>query len=156
MQRKKQLLSVIAIALLLGFFLLPANREWARRVIGYYNDFPSEQKHLDREYRMNLRFGNSYKVSKQIADHVAANDKSGKALVLIPTPAYFKKHRIDYEVPEPAVFYYYTGCKTIAPSSADAINANWYVHIDGQNITVDSVTDRKALQEMITALNKWK
>jgi hypothetical protein len=156
MLRKKQLLSIIAIALLLGFFLLPANREWAQRVIGYYKDFPSERKHLSREYRMNYRFGNSYKVSKQIADHVAANDHSGQALVLIPPPAYFEKHRIDYEAPEPAVFYYYTGCKTIAPSSVDAINANWYVHTDGQNVLVDSVTDRKSLQDMITAFNKWK
>ncbi len=30
-----------------------------------------------------------------------------------------------------------------------------YVHTDGQNVLVDSVTDRKSLQDMITAFNKW-
>lgn len=156
MLKKKLLLAVTAIALLFGFFLLPANRQWAQRVIDYYNEFPSQQKNLSREYRMSFRFGNSYTLSKSIAGLVAHKAGSKPALVLVPSTAYFKKSGINYEVPEPAVFYYYTGCKTIAPASVDAIHANWYVRVEGKNIIVDSVADRKALQDTIAAFNKWK
>jgi hypothetical protein len=155
--KKLFLLSVAGIILLLGFFLLPRNREWGQKVIGYYKDYNFQKNRQSREFRMRSRFGSDYSFSKAIAAMVPAKAGQPLPVVLVPPSAYFKKFGMRYEVPEPAVFYYYTGCKTIAATSKEAIHADYYVRaLPGNKFHLEKVTDRKVLQDTITALNKLK
>lgn len=157
MLKKQLLLFIFAVVILTGFFFLPPNRKWAtERIFTYYREFPAQKNRLDRETRMSRRFGNSYTLSKEIARQFLQKSSVPDALILIPPPAYFTRMGIYYPVPEPAVFYYYTGLKTIWPDSKDAITARWYVRINDRQITVDSVTDKRVLQDTITAYQKWK
>ncbi|WP_315821984.1 hypothetical protein [Paraflavitalea speifideaquila] len=75
-------------------------------------------------------------------------------LVLMPPSNYFHKMGIKYHVPEPAVFYYYTGLKTIWANSKEAVQANWFVRVYQGEIIVDSVTDKKKLQDTIGVFQK--
>jgi len=105
---------------------------------------------------MRDRFNNSYILSKNITAALIQKGGNRQSVILIPPPAYFKQMGITYEVPEPAVFYYYTGFKTIWASSKQAIDAGWYAHVQQGTIVVDSVMDRKSLQDTITMLRKWR
>lgn len=144
----------ISLLFLAGFFLLPRNREWAGIVLSYARDFQQQYKHLDRETRMRSRFGNAYLFSKQIADQFDRKGTKGKVLVLMPPTNYFTRMGVKYHVPEPAVFFYYTGLKTVWANSPEAIHAGWYVRVNQGKIMVDSVTDRKKLQDTIIAFQK--
>lgn len=151
--RKLSLLfsSIIVLAL---FFLLPRNRQWIGILTGYWKNLPAQKASLGLEARMKLRFGNSYTYSKDIADSLKKRTPGPDAVVLMPPTSYFRKMGLTYHVPEPAVFYYFTGSKTIWANSKDAINANWYVRVHDGKIILDSVTDRKALQDTITEFKK--
>jgi len=110
---------------------------------------------MDLEKRKSERFGTSYTLSKQVANLIkmhAADD----AVVLLPPYDYFREHAIDYEVPVPAIFYYFTGIKTLWANNSNATSANWYVTVKNGKIAVDSVTNKDSLQILITAFKKYK
>src|SRR5215213_188004 len=126
--KRKIILFFISILLVSGFFLLPVNQKWMeRRVLIYWKDFQKQKTKLDIEQRKAGRYGTYYIYSRHIADFLEKRGGAEKVLVLIPPTAYFKANGVDYRVPEPAVFYYFTGIKTIWADSRDAIKANWYV-----------------------------
>jgi hypothetical protein len=154
MHTKKLILFTAGALFVTGFFFLPANRTWAERLISYYEDLPYEIRHTGKEDRMKTRFGNDYTVSKAIAAHFVKNNLQSQSLVLMPPSSYFSKRGINYHVPEPAVFYYYTGVKTIWANSPHALQANWYVRVQDRKLVMERVTDKKALQDTITAYNK--
>jgi hypothetical protein len=154
---KKQLLLFTANVLLLsGFFILPRNREWAKeRIITYYQEFPYQTTHLDKETRMADRFETSYTLSKSIADELKRKIGNRNALVLMPPTGYFKSQGIDYPVPEPAVFYYYAGINTTGCLYKNAMDAKWYVRAEKGKLVLDSVIESKSLQDTITSFLKW-
>jgi hypothetical protein len=157
MFKKHLILFIAGLLLLTGFFLLPQNRQWAdERIISYYRQFQLQKKHLGLETRMKRRFDNAYIFSKNIADELKTKGADHQALVLLPTTGYFTGKNINYPVPEPSVFYYYTGINTTKPHYNNAMNANWYVRADKGKIIVDSIIDKKSLQDTIAAFLKWK
>jgi hypothetical protein len=156
MPKKQFTLFIVAVLLLAGFFFLPRNKEWAERIISYYKDFPGEKKRLDKETRMRRRFWEDYTFSKSIADQLKKRGAERTALVLVPPPDYFTRRGISYHTPEPSVFYYYTDIKTTWCHFTNANDANWYVRVDSGKVVVDSVIDKKSLQDTIAAFLKWK
>jgi hypothetical protein len=59
-------------------------------------------------------------------------------------------------VPEPAVFYYYTGLRTIWANSPEASKANWYITAQNGGLVFDSVINQQALRDTIASFNKYK
>ena len=154
--KKTIVLTIISLFLLLFFFLLPKNHEWFNeRIISYWNDFRIQKNRLDIEQRKIKRWGNSYILSKQIAELVARNRNLRNAILLIPPSAYFKDKKINYHVPEPAVFYYYTGVKTTWINSNEALKANWIVYADSGHLKIIPVTDKNILSDSINAFKKY-
>ena len=138
------------------FFLLPPYRSWVKeRIFAYYHDFTWQRKKMDIQQRMAYRFKGSYIYSKQIADFFEKKRMKSTALVLIPPTDYFSKYGLDYHVPEPLVFYYYTGLRTIWPNSVDTAKANFYAHVKDKRIVIDSIANRAAFSDSLKAFNKF-
>ena len=139
--RKKLLLFCIAVILVFIFFFLPRNQVWFNeRIVSYYKEFGQQSNHMDYEYRRINRWGKAYIYSKQIAGLFESRNNKNNVLVLLPSSAYFKTRGVEYEVPEPLVFYYYTGLKTTWVGSNEAVKANWYVTVKNKALIIDSVT----------------
>jgi hypothetical protein len=152
----RQLILFLASAgLITAFFLLPANRTWFNeRIITYYQEFNKQQQTMDVKQRLANRFGNYYTASRKIAGAIQSR-AGAEALVLMPPTAYFIHHGIDYRVPEPVVFYYFTRLRTVWPNSPHAKKANWYVHVVNRKLIVDSVRNRKSFLDTLKAFNKY-
>ncbi len=154
---QQALLLLVSCLLIAGFFQLPGNKAWFNdRVVAYWTDFTKQKNNLDPEQRKRERWGNDYLFSKQIAQSFARKKSGEKALVLLPPTDYFKERNIDYNVPEPAVFYYYTGLKTVWINSKDALRAGWMVRAVEGSLLIDSVRSRKDLADSIRAFTKYK
>lgn len=151
MFRRKLLLFFCSLGLLCIFFLFPRNREWAGTVTGYWKNFGRQWNQPDKETRMRNRFRNNYIYSKNISDTLKKRTIDPDAVILMPPTNYFNKMGMKYHVPEPAVFYYYTGTKTVWANSPGAIHADWYVRVSNGAIILEPVTDRQALRDTITA-----
>lgn len=141
---------VLSLLVLSAFFLLPGNKRWAARVIGYGNDIRFQSKNMSPDQRMARRFRLDYTLSKQIADTFQSK-KILNPLVLLPPSSGFKKAGLDYIVPEPAVFYYFTGLRTVSIDGPMAMKANWIVVIDGKHIRVEPVKDTLVLKDSISS-----
>lgn len=154
--KKNVLLSFLSVLALFLFFLLPRNKEWFNeRIIGNWNSFRNQRHSLDIEQRKIKRWGSSYTLSKQIANYIATKHDLGNALVLLPPSSYFKERKVDYNVPEPAVFYYYTGLKTTWVNSDSALKANWMVVADSGNLKLIPVIDKKTLLDNLLIFKKY-
>jgi len=153
MLKKQFLLTVLSVVLLTGFFFLPENREWAEKLIGYGKDLPKELRRMDEGTRFSKRFGTEYTYSVSIAENMRKN-KQQSQLVLIPPTNYFTHAGMKYHVPEPAVFYYFTGIKTVWADSREAINASLYVHVREGKILLASGADKQALKDTIASFKK--
>jgi hypothetical protein len=153
---KRLILFTAGIVCLVLFFILPPNREWlTTRITGSIADFTKERHNLNEEHRMAYRFNDEYTCSKQIEYLLRQKHAVANALVLLPPTSYFKQHNISYHVPEPVVFYYFTGIKTVWANCSNAANANWFAWADGGKIKIDTVINKKALIDTITALKKF-
>ena len=147
------LLFVIGLFLLL--IILSINSDFFNgRVIAYWDAFQEQKSELDLEARKTERFGNSYVISKQIADFIKTKHDSN--VVLIPSTAYFTANGIDYHVPEPAVFYYYTSVKTIWPNCKIGCNANWFVHANSGKLFIDTIQNKNVLDSVLKVFNKYE
>jgi len=154
--RKKEGILLAAGAIALAFFyILPPNKTWFHQtVLDYWKDFSWQRKQLDPEQRRLSRYGNDYRYSKEIAGFFVQKGIAGQALVLVPAPRYFKQYHFPYETPEPAVFYYYTGLKTVRPADANAARANWYVHLVQGKLVMDTVPNPAAFADTIQTFKK--
>lgn len=154
--RVKQLLvagcSVISIIL---FFVAPANNTWLReKILAPLQDIKTEHTKMGLEQRMEYRFDSDYIYSEQIALLFEKKGIKKTALALMPPTSYFKLKNMHYHVPEPVVFYYYTGVKTLWGNNHNATDANWYIRVDNGHLVIDSVANRQALQDTIAVFKK--
>jgi len=152
----KLLLLVLSLLLITAFFLLPDNRRWLQeRIFPYYRQLPRQVAHLDPEYRKAYRFESSYTLSRWVADSIRSLSGGDSVLLLVPSTSYFEKHGVSYHVPEPAVFYYFTGMRTVWHNSPDAIKANWYLRVLHKKVQIERVTDKVAFKDSLAQFQKY-
>lgn len=166
----KQPAPAVAISGFKGFILLAAgiigiviflniegNKQWFNdRVLVYWDDFKEQKLNLDIEERKLMRYQNDYLLAKNITGFFEKRGSANKVLVLLPPTDYFNAHGFDIHIPEPAVFYYYTGLKTIWANSPEASQANWYITANSGRLFFDSVINKAALLDTIAAFKKYK
>lgn len=157
MKHRQIILFITSLLLITGFFLLPQNKKWLNeKLLAYWNDFRQQKNDLDIEKRKIKRYGTSYTFSKRIAAFFEKNGTKEKVLLLLPSQQYFQRHGIRYEVPEPAVFYYFTGLKTTWANSSKASEANWIIRVENRNLIIDSVADKTVLLDSIASYRKFR
>jgi hypothetical protein len=159
---KQFLLLMLSVLLLLLFFkesyfdMPNYNRAWFDgRIMGYWEEYKEQKLNLDIEERKLARYDN-YKFAKYVTGFFEQRGNADKVLLLVPPSEYFKANGIPIHVPEPAVFYYMTGLKTIWPNSREAIKANWVLSVKNGGLGFDSVINKQVLQDSIAAFNKFK
>jgi hypothetical protein len=153
---KKMILLLFSIALLTVFFLLPRNRIWlTSQVARYWTEAAVQKNKLNEEHRMRVRFGNYYILSKKIAELLDSTGNKKNVLILVPSTTYFKERGITYHVPEPAVFYYFTGLKTTWPDNHDAETATWYVTANQGNIFIENVASQLHFADTLALFRKY-
>jgi len=152
---KELILVVAGVVALAIFYLLPANKTWILdNVWPYWKDIKSQRNNLNLVARKNIRYGSAYIQSRKITAFFERKGIQQQVLVLVPGTRYFSNNKYSYEVPEPSVFYYYTGLKTVRPADANAADANWWVHLQNGQLVMDSVTDKKTFADSIQVLKK--
>lgn len=153
---KKIILLLVALFAITLFFLLPRNSAWLnKQLVQYSIDFRGEKNKLDEVDRLSRRFGNYFTYSKNIATAIRERTGNKPVLLLFPSSNYFKQRGVDYRVPEPAVFYYFTGLHSVWPNNSNAEQANWYVRAEAGSIIIDSVSDKKQFADTLAFFRKY-
>lgn len=119
------------------------------RIGGYYEDFLSQKGDLSIEKRKMERWGGSYYYSNLIVDAFRKVARDTTATILVPSTAYFKAGGVDYYVPEPSVFYYYTAKKTVWQNCKMEPMPKWYCYMVNGGLFVDSIRSKQQLDSII-------
>lgn len=127
----------------------------SERVLPYWNDFQKQKSRPGLEDRKVQRYKTAYTYSKSIARFFKRKGILNKVLVVLPPASYFKNRGLTYPVPEPAVFYYFTGLKTVSARSGDAVKANWMIRAENGQLIMDSVTSKDMLIDSIRVFQKF-
>jgi len=151
---KRIVLAVAASLLILFFFKTEFYGNWYdQRITESRERYESEAENTDVEYRKQYRYANQYAVAKEIERQVR-EAKDTAAVVLLPPNAYVEQNSpqvIQYmRMPEPVVFYYYTGLKAVWTNSPEVNKANWALIIQNNNVQIARITpeQRASLLDM--------
>ena len=125
---KKLNLTLYPILVIVLFFTIPFYNNWLYSKV-LNNNFFTECSQMDLDARNIRRFGYSYTVYKDIQNTLG--DKKDVTLLLPPDKYVATKKIPDLVIPEPAVFYYFTGIKSVWANSPDVSLANWVLLVRG-------------------------
>jgi hypothetical protein len=143
-------------AVLCIFIIIAVNFSWYRNLWGYWNDFKRQRSHPDPEYRKTELLGNRYTVSKAITTALCGEREKGRVIVLLPPTGYFRQKGLHYHVPEPTVFYYYTGLKTVWHNAKDTASITHAVEMKDGEIIIYRIKSREQLSAILAEFRKYQ
>lgn len=154
---KAFILLVAAVISMLIFFGIEPNKLWfTQRIMNYWEEYKEQKLNLDLEERKLARYQTDYLFAKNVTGFFEKRGNANKVLLLVPPSDYFVANGLQIHVPEPAVFYYMTGLKTIWANSPEANKATWMLTAKNGGLGFDSVINKQVLQDTIAAFKKFK
>ncbi len=153
--KRRLLLLLLSLMLLVGVYCIPTYRIWFKEtVIAYWGNFNYQKSKLDIEQRKINRFDSYYVITKLIAASVPEHSK--EKLLLVPASGYFKEKGLEYDVPEPVVFYYFTSIRTVWAKSDEAFKATGVVLVNNKKqIVIHNNVPSTKMDSLVKALRKY-
>lgn len=150
-------LAVLSVVIILLFFSVDLYKTWFKdRVYGPVESISEQLTYMEPHERMMARLQNSYFISYNIAEYLRNNKKDSNALILLPPTEYMRENNVDYSVPEPAVFYLYTGLKSVTVNNKGAEKTNFAViYESGVNLQIIELNDQNRPQ-ILELFRKYK
>jgi hypothetical protein len=122
----------------------------------YWADFQKEKDDTSGiEDIMKGRFGVSYTICMKVKEFIAKKKVSNPVILFEPNSYYRDSLHIQIRVPEPAVFYYYTGLKGVWTTSGEVNKANYLVRISKKGVNLDEIRSPAQLQQILTNYQKF-
>ncbi len=148
--------AVLSLLIILLFFSVDYYKVWFRdRVYGPIQNVGDQLTYMEPHERMIGRLQNSYFISYNVAEHIRSLKKDSNALILLPPRDYTAEQGVDYSVPEPAIFYLYTGMKSVAAINKGAENTNFAIVCNQKNVQVIELNDQNRPQ-ILALFRKYK
>ena len=133
---------------------MPVYRTWLADIIKADLKIKQQLKFMNEEGRKKVRWGVPYKLSKQIYDYFIRYKINVKeVIVLLPPNELMKRNALKVSIPEPVVFYYYTGIKAKWANSPGAEDANYFVNIQNGEVIIAPV---KSVEELNAVLSEFR
>lgn len=156
---KGLLLSIVALAAILLVLNFGYYQEWFRsKPLQYWSAFLKEKDDNAGENSIRAeRYGISYTISMRVRDAVRKKGMT-RAVILFEPNSYYRDSLHIYpniHVPEPAVFYYYTGLEGVWTNSPNVDKANFLLRISTKGAALDTIRSPQHLQEILARYKKY-
>lgn len=154
---KSFLLTTLSILLILLVLNTGRYKEWFRtKPLQYWNDFLSQKSDTaGAEAVMTQRYGITYTMSMKIKSVVEKKKLAHPIILFEPNGYYRDSLRIPIHVPEPAVFYYYTGLEAVWINSPDAGKANFLLRISKKGAILDDIRSPEQRRRILAYYKKY-
>src|SRR5258708_6537770 len=104
---------------------------------------------------MTGRFGLPYTICMSVKEVITKKKVKDAVILFEPNSYYRDSLHMQIRVPEPAVFYYYTGLKGVWTTSAEVNKANYLVRISSKGVNLDEIKSPAQLQQILTNFRKF-
>lgn len=153
---KKVLLLALSACSIFIMVQIPFYKDWLQhKILPKYELIDYELDNMEPEQRRALRYGTTYAFCVYVREQVLKS-KFPKDVVLLPSKGFVSKHKLDLSIPEPVVFYYYSGIRTVWPNSKDALSARWIVEVRPGAMRIIHTQDPRMVQAAVTEYKKYE
>jgi hypothetical protein len=123
----------------------------------YWFDFLKERDNPRDEVAIKkVRYGISYTISMKVKEVVEKKKMSHAVILFEPNSYYRDSLKNAIRMPEPAVFYYYTGLEGVWTNSPDVNKANFIVRYSkAKGVTLDEIRSPQQLQQILAGFRKF-
>lgn len=151
---KQITLAVITVLVTILFFRIETNRKWINdKIMPFKDGIYDELDSMSLEDRKFIRWQGAYSSTVELSRFMDSA-RFKKSLILIPPQKYFNDNHLPVIMPEPIVFYYFSGLKTILPTSKHLYKAGWGLFItQDREMTLHEIVNR---YDIDTLLNAYK
>lgn len=142
-------LTLISVVFLFIFSRAGNNKEWFQKISGYWEDYKEQRVSTTSiEEIKEERLGISYRVCKLIQKHF--EDKHIKNPVILLEPNTYLEKTAGMKMPEPVVFYYFTGIKALWTNAANVKEATHILRLKNGGMRIDSIASPQQLQQILS------
>lgn len=142
------MLTCLASLALLLFSRIGQNKPWFEKVGSYWDDFVTQRaEQASMEDIKTARLGPGYKVSKTIEQYFESKHIKNPVILLEPN-SYVEK-AAGFKMPEPVIFYFYTGMKSLWTNSSNVTDATHFVYFRNRQMYIDTIASKETLQKII-------
>ncbi|MDO6435538.1 hypothetical protein Q4E93_33295 [Flavitalea sp. BT771] len=149
------IISTLTVALVLG---LGYNRVWfVDKPLYYWGSFIKESRSPAGPGQIRkARYGMAYTVCMQVKEAMAKQPVSNPVLLFEPNGYYRDSLHMDLHLPEPAVFYYYTGLRGVWMHSPGVEKANYFVRCNNKaEVKLEPIGSSGQLQIILARYQKF-
>lgn len=155
MSIKQFALSALSCLIVILFFNIPIHKQWLQDRILYVTyewDAFSDNKGI--EGRKKMRWGSPYQDALNLKKYLVSA-KVKDPLVLIPPDTYVNVKAPRSSFPEPIVYYYYSGIRTVRPGGKDVRKANVAIFIENNAMQVKLIDQPAQLDSILTLYTQF-
>jgi hypothetical protein len=148
------IISTLTIVLVLG---LGYYRSWfVDKPLYYWGAFIRESRSsASLEEIRKARYGLAYTTSMKVKEALAKRNASNPVILFEPNGYYRDSLHMDLRVPEPAVFYYYTGLREVWMNSPGVEKATYFVRVNKADMKLEPIRSPEQLQEILARYRKF-
>jgi hypothetical protein len=145
---------LVILVLNVGYY-----KDWFQaKPLQYWTDFLKDKDDtLSLEGIMASRYGVPYTMSMRIKQVLEAKHAVNPIILFEPN-SYLRDSLHIYpkiHIPEPAVFYYYTGLEGVWTNSPDASKANFLVRFTSKGVSLDMIKTPEQRQQILNSYKKY-
>ena len=151
MNYRQLILAAIACLIIYLFFHIPIYHKWAdNRLVSFSSNFREDLDHLDLTERKLKRLGTSYELSLFIKERMKLMHADSNGILLVPPSEVVNKYA-GTPFPEPLVFYFYTGIRSVSPQNKieDVYRANYALLLKAGSMGIKRITGIDTLQQVL-------
>ncbi len=159
MKYKRNILFIISIIVVFLLYNEPFYNYWFyNRILvpDDHGDIFYQVQHLDKEERREFRFGDSYIFYRDLLNQFKEHNVQNITLLLPPNEYVHKMNFDALIIPEPAVFYYFTGVNAVTKSSPDVRSANWALVAANGKVWMNRLRTRPQLDSLLALYKPYK
>lgn len=151
------LLTVISFLLVILVLNAGFYKTWfADKPMEYWTEFLKQRDDTaNAEKIMADRYGFGYTVSIKIKEYIVRKKISNPVILFEPNSYYRDSLHLQIRVPEPAVFFYYTGLRGVWVTSPEVNKANYLVRISQKGVNLDLIRSPQQLQQILARYQKF-
>jgi hypothetical protein len=142
------LLTAISAASILIVLSLGYYRKWfIEQPLFYWGAFVRESRcSASLESIRQARYGMPYTISMKVKAAVDKKRMSDAVLLQEPNTYYRDSLHTSLHIPEPAVFYYYTGLRAVWMNSPEVGRANYLVRVEKETVILEPIGSQEQLR----------
>jgi len=154
---KALLLTIISISTIFLVLCLGYYRTWfLEKPAFYWNSFLKQRtSHASLENIRRGRYGTAYTLSMTVKDSIAGMKVKDPLILFEPNGYYRDSLHIDLHMPEPALFYYYTGLHGVWMNSPGVEKANYLVRVNNGRAELEPIRSSEQLQMILARYRKF-